>query len=187
MLSLGTPAPEFHLRDAADRYISLRDFEQYKLLVVLFICNHCPYVVNIKDEIVRIAHEYQKKGVGFVAISSNDVEKYPADSPAKMLQFAHENGFSFPYLHDSTQEIATAYQAACTPDIYVFDEERKLIYRGQFDDSRPGNNIKPSGSDLRRALDLGLEGRHIPPKEQKPSLGCNIKWKPGNAPTYYQG
>jgi len=187
MLPLGTHAPAFRLRNIDEKFVSIKDFQDNPLLVVMFICNHCPYVVNIKDELARLARDYQSQGVGVVAISANDTANYPADSPAKMAAFARENAFTFPYLYDPSQEIAIAYRAACTPDFYVFDSDRRLIYRGQLDDSRPGNDLVPDGKDLRRALDLGLKGETIPPNEQKPSIGCNIKWKPGNAPNYFGG
>ncbi len=177
MLKLGTTAPSFSLKDTVtNKELSLDDLKSAKAAVVMFICNHCPYVVNIIDELVNVGNEYKSKGVSFVAISSNDVENYPEDSPQKMKELAEEKGFPFPYLYDETQEVAKSYKAACTPDIYVFDSEMKLVYRGQIDDSRPGNNIKPSGSDLRNALDNILAGKGVSP-DQTPSIGCNIKWK----------
>jgi peroxiredoxin len=183
MLPLGTKAPDFHLPDTTGNIVSLEDFKTSRALVVMFICNHCPYVKHIRTGLVELAREYQPGGVGFVAISSNDVENYPADSPEKMAEEAKSAGYLFPYLYDETQEVAKAYRAACTPDLYVFDQDQRLAYRGQLDDSRPGNNIPVTGKDLRAALDAVLSGKPVPQK-QKPSIGCNIKWKPGNEPEY---
>ncbi len=149
---------------------------------MLFICNHCPYVKHIRHELARLAREYQQKGVAVVAINSNDVSKYPDDSPENMAREKAEVGYTFPYLFDETQEVAKAYRAACTPDIYVFDRDRKLVYHGQFDDSRPGNDKPVTGKDLREALDRVLAGKPVPAETQKPSVGCNIKWKAGNEP-----
>ncbi|RMD61271.1 MAG: thioredoxin family protein [Planctomycetota bacterium] len=186
MLPLGTRAPSFRLPDAVSgRTVSLEDFDEAPVLVVMFLCNHCPYVKHIRDALAALAREYTEKGVAFVAISSNDVTTHPDDSPEKMAQEAQEAGYVFPYLFDETQEVAKAYRAACTPDFYVFDKERRLVYRGQFDDSRPGSEAPPTGADLRAAIEAALAGR--PPLEpQKPSMGCNIKWKPGHAPDYFQ-
>lgn len=181
MLELGTKAPEFNLESVNGGNLSLTYTDQSKGFVIMFICNHCPYVLHIEDELVNIANEYISKGIGFVAISSNDVEKYPQDSPEKMA----EKNYPFPYLFDETQEVAKAYKAACTPDFFVFDENKRLIYRGQFDDSRPKNDKPVTGKDLRKALDAVLEGDKIPENEQIPSIGCNIKWKPGNEPEYF--
>lgn len=178
MLALGTIAPEFYLKDtnSAGNYFSFSDIKGEKGTLVMFICNHCPFVHHVIDEVVRIANDYRVQGIGFVAISSNDVINYPQDSPELMTEFAFENKFEFPYLYDETQKTAKAYDAACTPDFFLFDKQNKLVYRGQLDDSRPGNGIPLSGSDLRGAIDSVIYNRIINPK-QKPSLGCNIKWK----------
>ncbi len=184
MLPWGTIAPDFQLPDAATGLpVSLGDFAARPVLVVLFICNHCPYVKHIRAGLAVFAREYAPKNVGIVAINANDAAAYPEDSPAKMKAVAKAAGFAFPYLFDETQQVAKAYRAACTPDLYVFDRDRKLAYRGQFDDSRPGNSRPVTGADLRAAVDALLAGR-MPAAEQKPSLGCNIKWKPGNEPDY---
>ena len=177
MLPLGTKAPEFELPDTVSgNTITLSDIPSEKARVVMFICNHCPYVIHVKEELVRLANDYQPKGVGFVAISSNDVEKYPADSPDKMKAFAEAEGFNFPYLYDESQEVAKSYDAACTPDFYLFDNNEKLAYRGRLDASRPNSGIPVTGVDLRAALDTVLRGEKVDPK-QYPSAGCNIKWK----------
>lgn len=177
MLPLGTLAPDFSLPDTrSDKMLSFKDIASDKGSVVIFSCNHCPYVIHVNDEIVRIAKEYQAKGIGFVAISSNDVENYPADSPDKMKALADEVGYTFPYLYDEDQSVAKAYDAACTPDFYVFDGEGKLFYRGRLDGSRPGNDVPLTGADLRAALDAVLTNANAPEK-QYPSGGCNIKWK----------
>lgn len=177
MLELGTSAPWFLLPDTVSgKQISLDDVASEKATVVMFICNHCPYVIHVKPEIARLAKEYQLKGVSFVAISSNDVEQYPEDGPEKMKTFAEEAGFDFPYLYDASQKVAKAYDAACTPDFYVFDSEQKLVYRGRLDDSRPKNDASLTGKDLRAALDAVLENRPVS-EVQYPSAGCNIKWK----------
>ena len=177
MLELGTSAPWFLLPDTVSgKQISLDDIASGKATVVMFICNHCPYVIHVKPEIARLAKEYQQKGVSFVAISSNDVEQYPEDGPEKMKAFAEEAGFDFPYLYDASQEVAKAYAAACTPDFYVFDSEHKLVYRGRLDESRPKNDAPLTGKDLRAALDALLENRPFS-DVQYPSAGCNIKWK----------
>ena len=177
MLPLGTLAPEFSLIDKVSNTVkTYMDIKGNKGTVVMFICNHCPYVLHVIEEIIRISNDYRVEGIGFVAISSNDVEKYPADAPDKMTEFAYQNKFSFPYLYDESQEIAKNYDAACTPDFYLFNQQDKLIYRGQLDDSRPKNNISLSGTDLRNAIDSLLYNRVIN-NEQKPSIGCNIKWK----------
>lgn len=177
MLPLGTVAPVFNLPDTvSDASLTYDDVKKENGTVVMFICNHCPYVIHVKDEMVKLAKEYQAKGIGFVAISSNDVENYPDDDPAKMKIFAVENDFTFPYLYDESQEIAKSYDAACTPDFYLFDGAAKLAYRGRLDESRPNNGAPVTGKDLRDALDLLLAGDTIPEK-QYPSMGCNIKWK----------
>lgn len=187
MLDLGTQAPDFRLPDTVSgRTISLDTFAGKKALLVMFICRHCPYVQHVKDELARLGRDYGEKNVGIVAISSNDAEAYPDDAPASLKAMAEELGFNFPYCYDETQEVAKAYAAACTPDFYVFDEARRLVYRGQLDDSRPSNGKPVTGRDLRAAIDAVLRGQPVDP-DQKPSLGCNIKWKPGNEPVYFQG
>ncbi len=183
MLPLGTQAPAFSLPDPGGRTVSISDFDDAKAFLVVFMCNHCPFVKHVLSEFVKLAAEYQKKGIAVVGINSNDVDNYPADRPEMMGQTASEKGFTFPYLYDETQEVAKAYQAACTPDFFVFDRERRLVYRGQMDDSRPGNDRPISGADLRAALDAVLEDRPAP-QEQIPSMGCNIKWKAGREPDY---
>jgi peroxiredoxin len=185
MLPLGTPAPPFRLPDFSGRVVSIDEFRQAPALLVAFLCNHCPFVRHVRHEFARLAREYQERGVAVVGINSNDIEAYPDDSPAGMAAEAKAAGYTFPYLFDETQEVARAYRAACTPDFYLFDGGRRLVYRGQMDDSRPGSDLPVTGEDLRRALDAVLSGRPVPP-EQKPSLGCNIKWKPGNAPDYFR-
>jgi peroxiredoxin len=176
-IPLGFPAPNFSLPDTVGgRTLSFSDVRGEKATVVMFICNHCPYVIHVKDELARLAKEYQPKGVGFVAISSNDVSRYPEDAPEKMKTFAEANGFSFPYLYDESQETARAYFAACTPDISIFNADDLCVYRGQLDDSRPKNDKPVNGKDLREALNAMLEGKPVNPL-QIPSIGCNIKWK----------
>ena len=186
MLSLGTKAPDFSLPDTQGSVVSLDDFMNDTVLLVVFMCNHCPYVKHIREHFVGLVKEYQRKGVKVVGINSNDSNAYPDDSPENMAHVAKEYGFSFPYLYDESQKVARAHHAACTPDFFLFNDERRLVYRGQLDSSRPGNNIPISGKDLRAALDAVLEGKTVP-SEQRPSLGCNIKWKPGNAPEYFSG
>ena len=177
MLALGTYAPQFSLLDmVSGKVISLKEKQDSVATVILFICNHCPYVKHVNQEIVRLAQDYLPKGVRFLAINANDIEHYPDDSPENMKKTAREQGYPFPYLFDETQEVAKAYQAACTPDFFVFDKNKMLVYRGQLDDSRPGNGIEVSGSSIRTALDCLLSHQPIP-KLQKPSIGCNIKWK----------
>jgi peroxiredoxin len=185
MLPLGTEAPEFRLPDAVSgELVSLRDFEQAPVLVVMFICNHCPFVVHVRPELGRLARDHQSRGVAFVAINSNDVEKYPQDAPERMKALVEELGWQFPFLFDEAQDVAKAFRAACTPDFFVFDAERKLVYRGQLDASRPEGDVELTGADLRRAIELALTG--APPSSDKvPSIGCNIKWKPGNEPEYF--
>ncbi len=178
MLPLGTIAPRFKLPDTVSgKELSYDDIKGKKATVVMFICNHCPYVKHVNDELVRLARDYMDKGIGFVAISANDITRYPDDAPDKMKETALKLGYPFPYLYDESQEVARAYQAACTPDFFVFDENDRLVYRGQLDDSRPGNDVPVTGKDMRKALDLALEGKMIPEEEQKPSIGCSIKWK----------
>ena len=184
MLPLGTTAPKFGLPDPSGKFVSLDDFKDVLALLVVFICNHCPYVKHIRAQFASLAKEYQSRGVGIVAINSNDVESYPEDRPEKMAEEIKQVGYTFPYLYDQSQQVAKAYRAACTPDLYLFDRDRRLVYRGQFDDSRPGNGRPVTGKDLRTALDAVLAGRAVPGK-QKPSLGCNIKWKRQNAPDYF--
>jgi len=186
MLALGTEAPDFKLPDPSGKEYSLADFKGAPALLVAFICNHCPYVKHIADEFANLAKEYQAKGVAVVAINSNDVTTHPADSPEKMAEEIEKRGYTFPYLYDETQQVARAYRAACTPDFYVFDKNLKLVYRGQMDSSRPESGIPVTGKDLRAALDAVLAGQPVP-EEQTPSIGCNIKWKPGNEPDYFQG
>ena len=183
MLDLGTPAPPFRLSNTQGRLLTLEDFKDAKALLVVFMCNHCPYVKHIRNALAEFAREYQPKGLAMVGINANDAANYPDDSPEKMVDEVAEAGYSFPYLYDETQETAKAYRAACTPDFFLYDKERKLVYRGQFDDSRPGNNAPLTGKDLREAVDAVLAGKPVNP-DQKPSIGCNIKWKPGNAPDY---
>jgi len=183
MISLGTKAPDFHLPDTEGKTVSRDDFKDARALLVLFICNHCPYVKHIRAALAEFAREYQPRGLAIVAINANDVANYPDDSPEKMRIEKHAAGYVFPYLYDETQEVAKAYHAACTPDLFLFDGERKLVYRGQFDDSRPGNDRPVTGADLRAAADAVLSGRPVP-DEQKASIGCNIKWKRGAAPDY---
>jgi len=177
MMPLGTVAPDFTLVDSVTKdTVSLQNIKGEKGTVIMFICNHCPFVKHVNEEIVRLCNDYRVTGFGFVAISSNDVEKYPQDSPAEMWKTARKHSYSFPYLYDETQEVAKAYDAACTPDFYVFNGDLKLIYRGQLDNSRPGNSIPVNGRDLREALDNVLNNSPQR-KDQKPSIGCNIKWK----------
>jgi peroxiredoxin len=184
MLELGTVAPDFSLPDTSGKIVSLSDCKGADALLVLFICNHCPYVKHIRGGIAQLARDYGARGVAVVAISSNDAAKYPDDSPAKMREEAKQAGYNFPYLYDETQAVAKAYRAACTPDIYLFDKDRRLVYRGQFDDSRPGNGKPVTGRELRAALDSVLAGKPIS-DNQVPSVGCNIKWKAGNEPSYF--
>ena len=183
MLALGTKAPDFSLPDTKGKIISLGDLAEAPSLLVVFMCNHCPYVKYILSDLVRLVKEYQTKGVAVVGINSNDFANFPEDSPEMMAKIVKKVGFTFPYLFDETQEVAKAYRAACTPDFFLFDKERKLVYRGQMDDSRPGNKIPVTGLDLIKAMNAVLAGRQVS-AEQKPSIGCNIKWKPGNEPEY---
>jgi peroxiredoxin len=181
MLPLGTVAPEFRLPDTQGKTVSLADFKDAPALAVVFMCSHCPYVKHVRGGLAKLARDYQPRGVAVVGINSNDVANYPADSPAHMAEEAASAGYTFPYLYDETQEVAKAYHAACTPDFFLFDQQRRLVYRGQLDDSRPGNGLPVTGKDLRAALDAVLSGQPISPN-QKPSIGCNIKWKPGKGP-----
>ncbi|MFT4567685.1 MAG: thiol-disulfide isomerase/thioredoxin [Saprospiraceae bacterium] len=175
-LSLGTKAPNFHIRDViSDNYYSLNDLKSDRATVIMFICNHCPYVIHVNAELVRMAKEYRNKGVSFIAISSNDVEAYPEDAPDKMSIVAKVLRYPFPYLYDKYQEVAKAYDAACTPDFYVFDGNLALTYRGRLDDSSPGNDRDLTGVDLRAAIEATLSGNEI--QDQHPSMGCGIKWK----------
>jgi peroxiredoxin len=184
MLPLGTAAPDFRLPDTDGKIVSLADFKNAPALLVIFMCNHCPYVKHIRQGLAQLGRDYLSKGVGIVGINSNDATNYPADSPAKMKEEMQVAGYTFPYLYDETQAVAKAYRAACTPDIYLFDGRQKLVYRGQFDDSRPGSGVRVTGMDLRDALDAVLGGKPVA-KEQIPSIGCNIKWKSGNEPDYF--
>ena len=186
MLPLGAQAPPFELPDLSGRAVSLASLEGSPALLVAFICNHCPFVKHIRAGFAALAAEYQGRGVAVVAIASNDVQAYPQDGPEGMAAEAQEAGYGFPYLFDEMQDVAKAYGAACTPDFFVFDRERRLFYRGQMDASRPGNSVPVTGVDLRAALDAALAGRPAP-AQQRPSLGCNIKWKPGNEPGYFKG
>ena len=184
MPPLGMSAPDFCLPDHQGHMSSLGDFGEAPALLVAFICAHCPFVIHIRQEFGALAREYRKKGLAVVAIVSNDLDNYPQDGPGGMAKEIQEGGYQFPYLVDETQETAKAFRAACTPDFFLFDGERKLVYRGQFDDSRPGNGIPVTGKDLRGAVDSLLAGDPIP-EEQKSSIGCNIKWKKGNEPDYF--
>jgi peroxiredoxin len=184
MLPLGTPAPDFSLPGIDGKTSSLTDFRG-KPLVVIFMCNHCPYVKHVAPELVRIVGDYQSRGIAFVGISSNDIVAHPDDSPEKMKEEAKLQGYTFPYLFDESQDVAKRYQAACTPDFYVFDAQHRLVYRGQMDDSRPKTDKPLTGRDLRAALDCVLAGKPIDESMQRPSIGCNIKWKQGDAPEYF--
>lgn len=184
MLPLGTPAPEFSLPNIDGATVKLGDFAGEKGLLVVFMCNHCPFVIHLADALAEFAKEYQGKGLAIVGISSNDVAGYPDDSPEKMVTEAQQRGYVFPYLYDETQEVAKAYRAACTPDFFLFDADHKLAYRGQFDSTRPDSGATPTGEDLRAAADALLAGS-CPTDDQKPSLGCNIKWRAGNEPDYF--
>jgi len=184
MLPLGATAPSFELADPSGRTLSLAAFDGSPALLVAFICSHCPFVKHVRAGFASLAAEYRQRGVGVVAIASNDAQAYPEDGPEGMAAEAKAAGYTFPYLFDQTQEVAKAYGAACTPDFFLFDRERRLFYRGQMDGSRPGNDVPVTGADLRKALDALLDGRPAP-EVQRPSLGCNIKWKPGNEPVYF--
>ena len=184
MLPLGTQAPFFSLPDFRGRLCKLEDFAGQPLLLVMFICNHCPYVKHVRSELAALRRDVPQQELAIVAINPNDVVAYPADNAENMAQEAAAAGYTFPYLLDETQQVAKAYRAACTPDFFLFDASRRLIYRGQLDGSRPGNGQPVTGADLRRAITAARSGAKLP-EEQRPSIGCNIKWKPGNAPDYY--
>jgi peroxiredoxin len=181
MIPLGTPAPDFSLPDTEGSIVSLDDFDGAPALLVMFISNHCPYVKHVRSRLADLTREYMGKGVAVVAINSNDIDAYPDDSPERMADEKKLVGYPFPYLFDESQQVAMAYSAACTPDFFVFDRHRRLAYRGQMDDARPGNGKPVTGADLKRALDAVLTGEEVP-GDQRPSMGCNIKWKPGNEP-----
>ena len=185
MLELGTPAPDFALPDVVSgRSVSLSGFRDEKALLVMFICRHCPFVKHVAHELARIGSDYLGRGVGIVAISSNDAARYPDDAPERLKEMARELGFAFPVCFDETQAVAKAYTAACTPDFFLFDRQRHLAYRGQLDDSRPDDGKQVTGRDLRDAMEALLSGRQVV-ADQRPSIGCNIKWKPGNEPPYF--
>ena len=184
MLPLGTRAPDFRLPDPSGIIVSLADFQRVPALLIIFMCNHCPYVKHIRDGLAKLARDYRPAGVAVVGMNANDVAIYAADSPARMAEEAAAAGYVFPYLYDETQAVAKAYRATCTPDFYLFDKDFRLVYRGQFDDSRPGNGVPVTGKDVRAALDALLAGKAVS-STQKPSIGCNIKWKPGNEPEYW--
>ncbi len=186
MLALGTPAPAFTLTDAANgQSVSLADFAGHPALLVMFICNHCPYVKHVQSELGRVAADYSPRGLAVVAINSNSLEDYPEDGPEYMKELALSAGWSFPFLFDEEQEVAKQYRAACTPDFFLFDGEQSLVYRGQLDDSRPSTDVPVTGRDLRAAIDAVLAGEPVS-EQQKPSMGCNIKWRQGNEPDYIQ-
>ncbi len=185
MLALGTSAPAFSLSDVVGgEVVSLDTFASKKALLLMFICRHCPYVKHVQQELAKIGKDYADEDIGIVAIASNDAESYPADAPESLKEMAEVLGFNFPYLYDENQVVAKTYTAACTPDFFVFDENRKLVYRGQLDSSRPGNDMPVDGEDLRSALDAVLADEPVNP-DQRPSVGCNIKWKAGNEPDYF--
>ena len=182
MLELGTTAPPFSLPDPDGTMHSLADGREAYL--VMFICNHCPFVKHVRTELARLGHDYLQRGVQIIAINSNDIRSHPGDSPDRMREESRKWGYQFPYVFDESQEVAKAYRAACTPDFFLFDKHRKLVYRGQLDDSRPSNDIPVTGADIRRAIDAVLAGEAVP-DAQKPSIGCNIKWLQGNEPDYF--
>ena len=184
MLDLGTAAPNIRLADANGKMYDLADQSIDRGLLVIFMCNHCPFVIHIREKLVELIKRYQEQGISVVAINSNDYTAHPDDSPERMDQDSDKFAYSFPYLVDEDQAVAQAYKAACTPDLYLFDGNKKLVYRGQFDGARPGNTIAVTGADLSAAVDQLVEGRQIEVSQQ-PSLGCNIKWKPGNEPDYF--
>ena len=184
MLALGTAAPDFSLPEVTSgKIISLRDAANAKALLVMFICRHCPYVVHVKSELAQLGKDYARKGVAIVAISANDAVRYPDDAPAQLKAMAKEEGFTFPFCYDEAQTVAAAYTAACTPDFFLFDANHRLVYRGQLDDSRPGNGKPLTGHDLRAAIDAVLAGTPVA-SDQRPSVGCSIKWVPGREPAY---
>jgi len=183
MLELGTTAPSFSLPDTEGNTVSLDSFPAAPGLLVIFLCNHCPFVIHIREELARFSRDYIDRGLAIVGINPNDAAAYPADAPARMATEKTTVGYAFPYLFDESQEVAKAYRAACTPDFFLFDRHRSLVYRGQFDDSRPDNGKPVTGADLRAAADAVLKTAAVPP-DQRPSIGCNIKWKPGNEPSY---
>lgn len=184
MLPLGTKAPDFSLVNVDGQTVTLDDLKGSPALLVMFICNHCPFVKHVANQLTQLGHDYMPRGVAIVAINSNDVANYPADSPEQMVAEADERGYPFPYLYDETQEVAKAYRAACTPDFFLFDGNQELVYRGQLDSSRPESGIPVTGADLRAALDAVLAGKK-PATDQRASIGCNIKWAPGNEPDYF--
>lgn len=184
MLPLGIPAPDFQLVNVDGRTLSLADFRGQPALVVMFICNHCPFVKHLATELARFATDYQARGAAVIAINSNDTASHPDDSPERMIHEVEERGYTFPYLFDEDQSVAKSYHAACTPDFFVFDKDQRLVYRGQFDASRPGNDVPVTGADLRRAVDCVLAGQPLT-GEQRPSIGCNIKWRTGQEPNYF--
>ena len=181
MPQLGLPAPDFSLPDPSGKLYSLNDFSETKALLVIFMCNHCPFVIHLREALSTFASEYQARGMAVVGINANDITNRPDDSPEMMAQEIKLAGYTFPYLYDESQQTAIAYQAACTPDFFLYDGDRKLVYRGQFDASRPGNDVPVTGVDLRTAVEALLAGQAIS-DEQKPSMGCNIKWRAGNEP-----
>ena len=183
MLPLGTLAPGFNLPDTEGKMVSLNDFKEAKAFLVIFMCNHCPFVKHILSQMINLIKDFQIKEVAVVGINSNDVVNYPDDSPKMMAELVKKAGFTFHYLYDESQEVAKAYRAACTPDFFLFDSDKSLVYRGQMDDSRPGNGIPVTGADLTDAINAVIEGKSVS-EEQKPSMGCNIKWKKGNEPDY---
>jgi peroxiredoxin len=186
MLELGTTAPDFSLPEpASGKTFSLANFTCNEALLVVFMCNHCPYVLHIHKQLNELIREYQPRGLAAVAINANDVANYPDDSPEKMIELAKEMNYCFPYLFDEDQSVAKAYKAACTPDFFLFDRDMKLAYRGQFDASRPKNDQPVTGADMRAAFEAVLAGQAIPEDQQLPSMGCNIKWKAGNEPAYF--
>ncbi len=186
MTELGTPAPDFSLADVVSGDTTkLEDLRGSKGLLVMFICSHCPYVIHVREELARLGRDYEQSPISIVAISSNDAEKYPDDNPENLRKMALELDFRFSLLFDEDQSVAKAFGAACTPDFFLFDGDNKLVYRGQLDDARPGSDVPVTGGDLRAAIDAVLEGRPVA-GDQKPSMGCNIKWKPGNEPSYFQ-
>ena len=184
MLPLGTAAPDFSLLNVDGKTVSLSDFDEAPALLVIFMCNHCPFVIHVADPLAQLTQEYLARGVAIGGINSNDVANYPADSPEQIVTEVEQRGYAFPYLYDETQEVAHAYRAACTPDFFLFDADKQLVYRGQMDSSRPDSGIPVTGEDLRTALDAVLAGEK-PSEDQRVSIGCNIKWKPGNEPEYF--